>query len=109
VARLLGRPVSRRHWRATGILLHLANGAVAGLVFRRAGLAGWKAGVVTLQLENLAAWPAMAVAERLHPDRGELDWPPLWDNPRVFGHEAAGHAVFGAVLGLLLRRQAPNS
>ena len=109
VARLLGRPVSRRHWHAAGILLHLANGAAAGLVFRRGGLGGWKAGLVASQLENVAAWPGMAVVERLHPDRGEPDWPPLWDNPRVFGHEAAGHAVFGVVLGLLIPRTASNS
>ena len=109
LVRLLGRPVSRRHWRPAGVALHLANGAAAGVAFRRSGLGGWKAGVIAFQLENLAAWPGMAAADRLHPDRGEADWPTLLRNPRVFGHEAAGHAVFGAVLGFLLPRAAANS
>ena len=101
VVRLLGRPVSRRRWRAAGIVLHLLNGAAAGAAFRRSGLSGWRAGVIAFQLENVAAWPAMAVADRLHPDRSEPGWPALFANRRVFAHEAAGHAVFGAVLGAL--------
>jgi len=109
VVRLLGRPVSRRHWRPAGIALHLANGAAAGVAFRRIGLRGWKAGLVMLQLEGAATWPVMAVADRLHPDRLEPGWPSLFRNARVFGHEAAGHAVFGVVLGLLLPRRSVNS
>jgi hypothetical protein len=101
VVRLLGRPVSLRRWRAAGVALHLLNGAAAGVAFRRTGLAGWKGGAIAFQLENLAAWPAMALVDRRHPDRGDPDWPSLFANPRVFAHEAAGHAVFGAVLGLL--------
>jgi hypothetical protein len=109
VVRLLGRPVSRRHWRTAGIALHLANGAVAGVAFRRGGLRGSKAAVVAFQLEGLASWPGMALADRLHPDRGQPDWPSLFRNPRVYAHEAAGHAVFGLVLERLLRRRAENS
>jgi hypothetical protein len=109
VVRLLGRPVSRRHWRPAGIALHLANGAVAGIAFRRSGLRGWKAALVAFQLEGLATWPGMALADRVHPDRDEPDWPSLFRNPRVYAHEAAGHAVFGLVLAGLLRRAAVNS
>jgi len=109
VVRLLGRPLSRRHWRPAGIALHLANGAAAGVAFRRSGLRGWKAGLVVFQLEGAATWPVMAVADRLHPDRLEPEWPSLFRNTRVFGHEAAGHAVFGVVLGLLLPRRNGNS
>ena len=109
VVRLLGRPLSRRHWRPAGIAVHLANGAAAGVAFRRSGRRGWKAGLVVFQLEGAATWPAMAVADRLHPDRSEPDWPSLFRNTRVFGHEAAGHAVFGVVLGLLLPRRKVNS
>lgn len=104
VVRLLGRPVSRRHWRPAGIALHLANGAVAGMAFERVGLRGWKAALVAFQLEGLASWPGMALADRLHPDRGEPDWPPLHRNPRVYAHEAAGHAVFALALERLLRQ-----
>jgi hypothetical protein len=109
VVRLLGRPVSRRHWRPVGIAFHLANGAVAGAAYERSGLRGWKAAVVAFQLEGLATWPGMALADRVHPDRGEPDWPFLFRNPRVYAHEAAGHAVFGLVLHRLLRRAAVNS
>jgi len=101
--RLLGAPLSRRHWRAAGIALHLANGAAAGALFHKLGLRGWKAGVVAAQLENAALWPGMAVVDRLHPDRRSHAWPPLLLNPRVFGQEAAVHALFGAVLGRLVR------
>jgi hypothetical protein len=67
--RLLGRAVSRRHWRAAGIAAHLANGAAAGAAFERAGLRGWRAGLVVFQIEGIAAWPLMLAVDRWHPDR----------------------------------------
>jgi hypothetical protein len=78
-------------------------------VSHRLGVRGWKAGIAAAELENVLAWPAMAVVDRLHPDRRAGRWPPLLRNRRVFVQEAAVHAVFGAVLGLLLPRTAPNS
>ena len=107
--RALGRPVSRRHWRAAGTAIHLANGAAAGLAFERLGLRGWRTGVLAFQAEHLATWPLMVVVDRWHPDRRSGAWPPLLPNRRVFAQEAAVHAVFGAVLGLLLPRRAENS
>ena len=107
--RALGRPVSRRHWRAAGTVIHLANGAAAGTAFDRLGLRGWKAGVAVFELEHLATWPLMAVIDRWHPDRRSGAWPPLLRNRRVFAQEAVVHAVFGAVLGALLARRAENS
>jgi hypothetical protein len=107
--RLLGAPISRRHWRAAGITIHLANGAAAGLVFERLGLRGWKAGVVVFQAENLVAWPLTAIVDRFHPDRRSGAWPPLLHNGRVFGQEATVHALFGAVLGSLVTRAPRNS
>jgi hypothetical protein len=107
--RALGRPVSRRHWRAAGTAIHLANGAAAGIAFERLGLRGWKAGVAAFQAEHLATWPLMAVVDRWHPDRRSGAWPPLLRNGRVFAQEAAVHAVFGAVLGAVLARPAENS
>ena len=101
--RLLGAPLSRRHWRAAGMALHLANGAAAGVLFHRLGLRGWKAGIAAAQLENAALWPGMALVDRLHPDRRSGAWPPLLLNTRVFGQEVAVHALFGAVLGRLVR------
>ena len=94
---------SARHWRLAGTAVHLANGAAAGIAFRRLGLRGWRSGVVAAQLEGAALWPGMAVVDRFHPDRRSGDWPPLLRNPRVFAQEVAAHAIFGGVLGLLLR------
>ena len=100
--RLLGAPLSSRHWRAAGIAVHLANGAAAGVAFHRLGLRGWKQGVVVAIAENTAVWPGMAVVDRFHPDRRSGAWPPLLRNGRVFAQETAVHAIFGAVLGTLL-------
>lgn len=101
--RLLGRTVSRRHWRAAGTAIHLANGSAAGSAFERLGLRGWRAGVLFFQAENVAAWPLLAAVDRWHPDRRSGAWPPLLWNGRVFAQEAAVHALFGAVLGRLVR------
>ena len=107
--RLLGAPISRRHWRAVGIALHLANGAAAGVAFERLGLRGWKAGIAVFQAENLAAWPLTVVVDRFHPDRRSGAWPPLSRNGRVFAQEAAVHALFGAILGSLVAHAPRNS
>ena len=101
--RLIGAPLSQRHWRLAGTAAHVLNGAAAGVAFRRLGLRGWKAGLAAAQLENAALWPGMAVVDRFHPDRRTGAWPPLLGNPRVFAQEVAAHAIFGAVLGALVR------
>jgi hypothetical protein len=100
--RALGAQVSQRHWRAAGTAIHLANGAAAGVGFRRLGLRGWKAGVLVFEAEHLATWPLTTLVDRFHPDRRSGAWPPLLRNGRVFAQEAAVHALFGVVLGLLL-------
>jgi hypothetical protein len=91
-------------WREAGLAAHLANGAVFGALFEAAGGRGWKQGIVAAKLENLALWPGMAVIDRVHPDRRSGAWPRLLTNPRVFVYESTVHALFGAVLGTLLRR-----
>ena len=83
--------------------MHLANGAIAGIAFQRLGLRGWKQGVAAALVENAVLWPGMAVVDRIHPDRRSGAWPPLLGNGRVFVQEIAVHALFGAVLGALLR------
>ena len=104
-ARLLGRMVTRRRaWPVVGVALHAANGAVFGFAFERLGLQGVKAGIVAAEVENTLAWPAMAIVDKVHPDRRNGTWPPLARNPRVAGQELVGHAIFGAVLGALVRR-----
>jgi hypothetical protein len=90
---------------AAALALHLANGAMFGALFERLGGRGPKQGVVAAQIENVALWPAMAVVDRIHPDRRSGAWPPLVRNGRVFAYEATTHVLFGAVLGLLLPQE----
>jgi hypothetical protein len=101
--RLLGAPLSRRHWRIVGTTVHVATGAVAGVAFHRLGLRGWKQGVAAAVAENTILWHGMFVVDRTHPDRRSGSWPPLLRNGRVFAQETAVHALFGAILGGLLR------
>jgi hypothetical protein len=89
--------------RAVGLAAHLVNGAVFGAIFTRAGGRGWKQGLAAAQIENLALWPGMALVDRIHPDRRSGAWPPLATNGRVFAYEVAVHALFGVVLGALVR------
>ena len=105
--RLLGKLVTRGGaWPIAGVVLHLANGAVFGWCFERVGLSGTKQGVLTAEVENLALWPGFIVVDRIHPDRREGRWPRLLTNRRVATYEVATHALFGLVLGGLVRRSA---
>lgn len=103
--RLLGRFVTRgRLWPVAGLAVHVANGAVVGAAFERAGIRSVRSAVVAAQIENAALWPTMAIVDRIHPDRRDGTWPPLVRNRRVAGYEVAVHALFGAVFGALVRR-----
>lgn len=103
--RLLGRLVTRgRAWPAAGVALHLANGAAFGVAFERLGLRGVSQGVLLAEAENILLWPGLAALERIHPDRRAGTWPRLALDPRVAAYEATTHALFGAVLGGLVRR-----
>jgi len=59
--------------------------------------------VAAAQLENLALWPALAVVDRIHPDRRSGALPRLLTNRRVLAQEVALHLLFGLVLGTLVR------
>ena len=108
--RLLGRAVTRGPlWFPAGLALHLGNGAVFGAIFERAGGRGATAGMLAAQVENVGLWPGMALVDRFHPDRRSGAWPPLLRNRRVFAYEATAHALFGLVLGLVLRGRKPSS
>jgi hypothetical protein len=82
--------------------LHLVNGAVFGALFERLGGRGPLRGMTAAQVENLALWPAMLWAQRVHPACTSGEWPPLFADRRVFAYEVTAHGLFGAVLGLLL-------
>jgi hypothetical protein len=85
------------------LVTHAGNGAGFGALFARLGLCGVRAGVGAALAENALLWPLIGVAERFHPKRRDGTWPPLARNPRAFASATAGHALFGAVLGLLTR------
>ena len=89
---------------AAALALHLGNGAIFGALFERLGGRGPLQGALAAQVENVVLWPAMAIVDHVHPDRRSGAWPPLLRNGRVFAYEVAAHALFGAVLGLLLLR-----
>ncbi len=102
--RLLGRSVTRgRLWPVVGLAVHIGNGAAFGWAFERLGGRGVKQGVIAAELENLLLWPAMAIVDRVHPERRRGDWPKLVTDPRTFGLEVTTHALFGATLGALVR------
>jgi hypothetical protein len=89
---------------STALVLHLANGAVFGVIFERIGWRGVGCGVAAAELENLVLWPGMAIGDRVHPARRSGEWPPLLGNRRVFAYEVAAHGLFGAVLGFVALR-----
>jgi hypothetical protein len=101
--RMLGGLLTRDSgWRAVGLGAHVVNGGLFGAAFVRAGGRGWRQGLAAAEVENALLWPAMAVVDRLHPDRRSGAWPRLVTNGRVLGYEVAVHALFGAVLGALV-------
>jgi hypothetical protein len=83
--------------------IHLVNGALFGATFERVGLRRPASGVLMAQAESIGLWPAMAIVDHVHEDRRSGTWPPLLRNGRVFAYEVAVHALFGAVLGGLVR------
>ena len=103
---LLGKAVTRgRGWPAVGFAMHVANGAVFGLVYRSAGarlpVGPRKLAVAMALAEHVALYPLGYFVDRRHPARGEPGVPPLLRNPRAFAQATWRHALFGVVLGRL--------
>jgi hypothetical protein len=100
-AELLGPFVTTGRWEwLANLATHSAGGAAFGYAFERLGGRGVKAGVVASLVENTVLWPAIGVVERFHPKRRSGEWPRLVTSPRAFASATAGHAFFGALLGL---------
>jgi hypothetical protein len=89
---------------ARALALHACNGAVFGAAFERLGLRGPLRGMVVAQVENLVLWPGMIVAQGIHPSCRDGEWPRLFRSRRIFVYEVTGHALFGALLGSMLRQ-----
>jgi hypothetical protein len=109
---LLGRLVtSGDDWRAAGLAMHVANGAVFGAAYSLIRPAipgpGWAAGALVALVENFAFWPLVAVTDRFHPARREL--PRLRGNRMALAQATWRHLIFGVVLGALAEpREAAN-
>jgi hypothetical protein len=102
---LLGKAVTRRRWRAAGLAVHAANGAVFGLVFaaarRRVPIEPRRLAIAMALAEHCTLYPLSYFVDRYHPARGEPGVPPLLTNPRAFAQATWRHALFGWVLGRL--------
>ncbi len=104
---LLGKTVSRRHWRAAGLAVHALNGVAFGLAFdavrKRVGIRPEPLAIGMALAENAALWPLTSIVDRYHPARGEPGLPPLRRNGRAFAQACWRHTLFGYVLGRLAR------
>ena len=104
---ILGKLVTRGpHWRAAGWVMHLVNGAVAGLVFwalyeHFGGNAFWFA-VGFAMVEHVVTYPLTLLTDRFHPGRGAPELPPMSHSGRAFAQATFRHLLFGIVLGLLV-------
>lgn len=103
---VLGKAVTRGHrWRAAGLAVHAANGAMFGLAFhearRRLPVEPRRLATVMALAEHGALYPLCYFIDRFHPARGEPGVPPLLRNPRAFAQATWRHALFGTVLGRL--------
>jgi hypothetical protein len=99
---LLGTFVTRGPgWRAAGLAIHAANGALFGLAYREAQRRFGVSAVAMALAEHVALFPLSALVDRYHPARGTALVPKLL-TPRAFVQATVRHAVFGAVLGKLV-------
>ncbi len=103
---ILGKAVTRgRGWWPIGFGLHVANGAVFGLVFeqarRRLDVPPRRLAVGMALAEHLVLYPVGGLVDRYHPARGEPGLPPLLTNGRAFAQATWRHLLFGVVLGRL--------
>ena len=105
---LLGKAVTRRHWRIAGTAIHAANGVAFGMtaatVARRVHKPLARVAFALALVEHVALFPLAAVADRRHPARGEPGLAPIF-NARGFAQATWRHALFGAVLGALAREK----
>ena len=103
-SQLIGPFITRgRYEWVANLATHAAAGATFGHLFERLGGRTVRQGVVAALVENAILWPGIAVFDRIHPKRRDGTWPRLATSPRVFASSSAGHAFFGALLGVLVR------
>jgi len=102
---MLGKLVTRsRAWPLAGLAVHAANGAAFGLAYSQLRR---RTRITPLQLalvEHVTLYPLTYVVDRAHPARGTAGVAPSF-TPRGFVQETLRHALFGVVLGGLLREE----
>jgi hypothetical protein len=103
---VLGKLVTPgRGWRAIGLGIHVANGALFGLAYdelrRRAGKHPRGLALALALGEHVALYPLCYVVDHFHPRRGAPGIPPLLTNRRAFVQATWRHGLFGALLGRL--------
>ena len=94
----------RYEWLAN-LVTHMAGGFAFGYTFEKLGGRTVRQGVAAALVENTALWPALALIEKVHPKRQRGEWPPLLFDGPAFAQATAGHALFGVLLGLGMRRR----
>lgn len=103
---MLGKFVTRGpRWRAAGFAVHVANGALFGLVYeevrRRTSIHPRRLALGMALGEHASLYPLCYFVDRFHPARGEPGVPPLLTNARAFAQATWRHALFGFLLGRL--------
>ncbi len=104
---LLGRAVTRGdRWYATGLVLHVQNGAAFGAMYANLApalpLRPPLRGPAMALTEHVVLWPLGALSDRFHPARRQL--PKFVGNRRAFAQSTWRHLLFGVILGELERR-----
>ncbi len=94
-----------RRQRRLGFAVHYTLGITLAAIYAALlpslpRLSGWRRGVLFAQTENLVLYPGVFVLNSIHPDvrAGRLPSLRTW---RYFWVEAARHAAYGAMLGML--------
>lgn len=94
----------RHEWLAN-LVTHMGGGFAFGYAFERLGGRTPRQGAAAAVIENTVLWPGIAVIEKVHPKRRSGEWPRLLLDGRAFASATVGHAVFGVLLGLAMRRR----
>ena len=107
--KLVGQMVTTRSpwWQMQGLAGHYGFSVVMALLYARYARAalpgpGWLKGIIFLNIENLALYPAGLLIDRYHAGvrAGELPRMMTW---KTFAGQVVRHIVFGLTLGLLYR------
>ena len=105
---MLGKLVTRsRFWPVAGLAVHVANGAMFGLMFegvrRRTDAPPRRLALGLALTENVALFPLASLIDRYHPARGEPGLAPL-ATKRGLAQATVRHALFGTLLGAVATR-----